>query len=224
MAYAVYGTGGFAREVMPLVCNVWKGTDASGPEVRAAKDFVFVDDAEDKPDTLQGYPVIDFADLSSDAHKHRSVVVAVGSGDVRRKLEDRCIAVGIAIRSVIAPTAKLLSSVELGAGTVLCDYVVLTANISIGRSFQANLFSYVGHDCVIGDYVTFAPRVSCNGNVHIGDNVYVGTGAVIIQGAPDKPLTIGEGAIVGMGSVVTKPVPPRTLVAGNPARAIRTLD
>jgi acetyltransferase-like isoleucine patch superfamily enzyme len=77
---------------------------------------------------------------------------------------------------------------------------------------------------VIGDYVTFAPRVSCNGNVHVGNHAYIGTGAMIIQGTHESPLTIGEGAIVGMGSVVTKPVEPYTLVAGSPARFVRTLE
>jgi acetyltransferase-like isoleucine patch superfamily enzyme len=93
-------------------------------------------------------------------------------------------------------------------------------NARIGRFFHGHLYSYVEHDCVIGDFVTFAPRVSCNGNVHIGDHAYIGTGAVIRQGNPDKPLIIGEGAVVGMGAVVTKDVEPFTTVVGNPARPL----
>src|SRR3546814_2546611 len=59
------------------------------------------------------------------------------------------------------------------------------------------------HDCVIGDYVTFAPGVRCNGNIRIGDRAYIGSGAVIRQN-----LTIGADAVVGMGAIVTKDVPP----------------
>ena len=54
--------------------------------------------------------------------------------------------------------------------------------------------------------------------VTIGDNVWIGTGAVIFPG-----VTIGDGSIVAMGSVVMTDVPGNTMVAGNPARQVRTL-
>jgi acetyltransferase-like isoleucine patch superfamily enzyme len=93
--------------------------------------------------------------------------------------------------------------------------VTFTSNIKVGRCFHANLYSYVEHDCVIGDFVTFAPGVHCNGNVRIGDYAYIGSGAIIKQG-----LTIGRGATVGMGAIVTKDVPEGVTVVGNPARIL----
>jgi acetyltransferase-like isoleucine patch superfamily enzyme len=121
---------------------------------------------------------------------------------------------------VRATNAVVLDAVYVGEGAILCPFVTLTSNIRIGRQFHANLYSYVEHDCVVGDYVTFAPSVRCNGNVVIEDHVYVGTGAMIKQGRPDCPLVIGRGAVVGMGAVVTRSVPPGVTVVGNPARLL----
>ena len=75
--------------------------------------------------------------------------------------------------------------------------MTLTSDIKIGQHFHANIYSYVAHDCVIGDYVTFAPNVKCNGNIIIEDHAYIGTGAVLKQGTPDNPLVISSGAVVG---------------------------
>jgi acetyltransferase-like isoleucine patch superfamily enzyme/GT2 family glycosyltransferase len=54
--------------------------------------------------------------------------------------------------------------------------------------------------------------------VILGDDVWVGGGAIILKG-----VTIGDRSIVAAGSVVTRAVPPDTIVAGNPARVVRTL-
>jgi len=113
-----------------------------------------------------------------------------------------------------------MDNIELAAGAALSPFVSITSNIKIGKCFHANLYSYVEHDCVIGDYVTFAPGVKCNGNIHIEDHAYIGSGAVIKQGTPDQPLVIGKGAVVGMGAVVTKSVPAGVTVVGNPARIL----
>ena len=115
----------------------------------------------------------------------------------------------------------ILDQVELAEGSILCPFVTLTSNIKIGKSFQANIYSYVAHDCQIGNYVTFAPSVKCNGNVIIEDHAYIGTGAVIKQGRPDRPLVIGRGAVIGMGAVVTKDVLPGSVMVGNPARPMQ---
>ena len=119
---------------------------------------------------------------------------------------------------VTAANVVQMDDVQLGVGAVLSPFVTLTSNVRIGRHFHANLYSYVEHDCVVGDFVTFAPRVHCNGNVVIEDHAYIGTGAILKQGQPGKPLVIGRGAVVGMGAVVTKSVAAGATVVGNPAR------
>lgn len=54
--------------------------------------------------------------------------------------------------------------------------------------------------------------------VVIGDDVWIGTGAVVLKG-----VTIGDRAVIAARSVVTADIPPDSVAAGNPARVIRTL-
>ena len=79
------------------------------------------------------------------------------------------------------------------------------------------MYAYVAHDCVLGNYVTLSPGVKCNGNVKIGDNVFIGAGAIIRPGNGDSPLTIGDGAFIGMGTLITRDVEPYARVL--PARS-----
>ena len=217
MRFAIYGIGGFGREIAPIASALAQTEPSDSCPV------IFVNDQANGPSDCNGLPVIGFADLSAPAHRDRAVIAAVGDGRTRAHLEQRCEAAGLRIGTLQAPTARVLEGNEIGRGAVLCDFTMVTANAKIGKSFQANIYSYVAHDCIIGDYVTFAPRVSCNGTIEVGDFAYVGTGATFVQGTAQRPLRIGEGAFVGMGAVVTKAVEPYTLVAGNPARVIRSL-
>ena len=54
------------------------------------------------------------------------------------------------------------------------------------------------------------------GPIAIGDDVWIGTGAMILSG-----VTVGQGAVIAAGSVVTKNVEPYAIVGGVPARLIR---
>lgn len=211
ISLAIFGASGFGREVLPIVR---RDLPAS-----SELEIVFVDDRPTNGH-LNGCAVLSYGAWIARERLRRRVIVAVGDGRVRAQLVARCESDGIEIADVRASTAIVMDEVQIGPGAVLCDHVILTSNIQIGRGFQANLYSYVGHDCRIGDFVTFAPAVKCNGNVVIEDHAYIGAGAVIKQGRPGRPLVIGQGAVVGMGAVVTRDVPAGTTVVGNPARPL----
>ena len=212
--YAVFGASGCGRGVLPLVRQQLKSDLATG-----LADLVFVDDQPIAP-VVNGERVLTYAQWMAEPASSRHINVAIANSAVRQKLVQRCATNGVRFFEVRAINVVQLDEVQLGEGAVLCPFVTLTSNIRIGRHFHANLYSYVEHDCVIGDFVTFAPGVMCNGNVHIEDHAYIGAGAVIKQGLPDAPLVIGRGAVVGMGAVVTKSVPREHTVAGNPARPL----
>lgn len=199
--YAVYGTGGCARGIMPLVRSAFPTAD-----------HVFVDDHH-TDGWVNGTAVIGFNRLAET--ERAAALIAVAAPATRRMLVERCRSAGISFFGVAALDLFVMDDVTWGEGCVFSPRVTLTSNIRIGAHFHCNLHSYVEHDCRIGDFVTFGPGVRCNGNVTIGDAAYIGSGAMIRQG-----ITIGAGAVVGMGAVVVRDVPPGATVAGNPARLL----
>lgn len=109
--------------------------------------------------------------------------------------------------------------------------------ISIGDNSSIGADSWVANDTVIGNDVMMAPCVTILSSSHkfdsvdlpmrqqgalpskrvtIGDDVWIGTQAILLPG-----VSIGNHSIIGAGSVVTKNVPDWAIVAGNPARLIR---
>jgi sugar O-acyltransferase (sialic acid O-acetyltransferase NeuD family) len=209
---AIFGASGFGREVMPLARLQWADSGE-------ASQLVFVDDTP-PVSTLNGHPVMTYADWLTLPAQSRFINIAIANSNVRQNLVERCLKDGVKFFEVRATNVVQMDNVQIDEGAILSPFVTLTSNIRIGKHFQANLYSYVAHDCVIGDYVTFAPSVKCNGNVVIEDHAYIGTGAIIKQGEPGRPLVIGRGAVVGMGAVVTKSVAPGVTVIGNPARPL----
>lgn len=99
---------------------------------------------------------------------------------------------------------------------------------------------YIGNYCSIGNDVKFllsaehrldtvstfpfrarmgagdAKEALSKGNIIVGDDVWIGEGAIILSGSH-----IGQGAVIAAGSVVTKDVPPYAIAAGVPAKVIR---
>ncbi len=91
-------------------------------------------------------------------------------------------------------------------------------------------------DIFVGDSVMFGPNVTVataghpvlpelrrkptqfNLPVRIGENVWIGAGAVILPG-----VTIGANSVIGAGSVVTKDIPANVVAVGNPCRVLRKI-
>ena len=213
--YAIIGAGGYGREIMPLARAFLNPSLSAGES-----ELFFVVEGEIPSREVNGFPVLsmeNFLALPGELHFN----VAIGASEVRERIAYLCEGRGASPFQVIAENVVIMDGNEIGSGAVLSPFVTVTSNAKIGKYFHANIYSYVAHDCVIGDFVTFAPSVRCNGNVSIGDHAYIGTGAIIKPGKAGTPLVIGEGAIVGMGAVVTKDVAPYSTVIGNPARPIQ---
>ena len=211
--YGINGSSGCGRSVMPVARQqlASKGVDPGR--------LVFVDDAS-TDESINGHRVLAYNDFVNEEASDRFVAIAISDSQDRERLAATCSADQISAWTVRADNVVVMDDVEIGEGALLSPFVTITSNIRIGRFFHANLYSYVEHDCRIGDYVTFAPGVKCNGNVVIEDHATIGSGAILRQGKPGSPLRIGRGAVVGMGAVVTGDVAAGVTVVGNPARSM----
>ena len=210
---AIYGGGGFAREVAWLVesCN------QEAPRYRVV---CFIDDDTDKQGRLlNGIPVVSLAEARR-RHPAARVVSGIGWPRPRQTTSEKAAAAGFQFETIIHPRVERSRWIEIGEGVVICAGCILTTNIRLGRQVQINLDCTIGHDVIIADYATLAPGVHVSGCVHIGERVYIGTGATIINGTLEAPLEIGNDAIIGAGACVTKSIPPGVTAVGVPARPL----
>lgn len=110
------------------------------------------------------------------------------------------------------------------------------SNVHLGNHVYANFnltlvddgHIYIGDDTMIAPNVTIATAghpinaklrkrgFQYNADVHIGKNVWIGAGAVVLPG-----VTIGDNTVIGAGTVVTKDIPSNVIAVGNPCRVLR---
>ncbi|WP_026889257.1 maltose acetyltransferase domain-containing protein [Clostridium beijerinckii] len=112
-------------------------------------------------------------------------------------------------------------------------------NVHIGNCFYANFNLVIVDDIdvYIGEHVMIAPNVTITPTGHpvdpdlrkpgtqfsipvkIGNNVWIGSNAVILPG-----VTIGDNSVIGAGSVVTHDIPENVVAVGNPCRVLREIN
>lgn len=121
----------------------------------------------------------------------------------------------------LRPNAKIKIGQDTGiSGASICAAI----SIEIGRS------CLIGANVIISDsdFHSLSPNNRRHNSAYtdikadpilIGDNVFIGTGAIILKG-----VTIGNNSIVGAGAVVTKSIPDNAIYAGNPAKIISFLQ
>ncbi len=122
--------------------------------------------------------------------------------------------------------------VSIGRHTYINRYVTLGTNLcKIGRFCSIGSYSNIGAGPHPLDLLSTSPstyksgRGICSqtyfdeisaGHTVIGNDVWIGSGAVILAG-----VKVADGAVVGANSVVTKDIEPYSIVAGSPAKHIK---
>lgn len=191
MKKILVGNGGHAREVMAQM---------------GVKLTRFVDDKYVTEDTQ---PI-----SSIDPTKHIAMVAVANSKDrfdiVQRLPKE------LKYFTFIHPTAIIMENVEIGDGSFIGAYSILTTNIKIGKHSILNRSNHVGHDCFIGDYFSAMPGAIVSGNVTINDVVYLGNNSSI-----KEKLLVHSLSTIGMNGAVVKNIEESGTYVGVPVKKIK---
>lgn len=207
----VVGAGGFGREVLDVI-------DSINVVHRKYRLRGVVDDnpSQTNLELLEHRKIAYLGateDLLSSKADPCAYVVGIGGGTPRRILADKFDSAGFMATTLVHPSATMGYDVEVGRGSVICAGVRLTTNIRLGQHVHLNLNVTVGHDTVIGDFVSANPLASISGDCVIEDGVQIGVSGVVLNG-----LTVGSNSVVGGSACVVRDVPPDVVVKGVPAK------
>ncbi|SDW23627.1 NeuD/PglB/VioB family sugar acetyltransferase [Lysobacter enzymogenes] len=198
---ALYGSGGFAREVLMLLEDL-----GLGERVMA----LYESDDLWKERIVSG---INTQPISRFDPATTELVLAVGSPQARRKMH-ASLPADTRYPTLVHPDARVHRSTSVGEGSIICAGSIVTCDIVIGRQVQLNLATTVGHDCRLEDFVTTAPAVNISGNCVLGTGSYFGTNACLRE-----KINVAADAVVGMGAVVVGDLAePGGIYVGSPAR------
>lgn len=198
---ALYGSGGFAREILMLLEDMGLGDRVTA---------LYESDDIWNERVVAGIatrPISRFDPAATD------LVIAVGSPQARRKMQ-ASLPVQTRYPTLVHPDARVHRSSSVGEGSIICAGSIVTCDIVIGRQVNLNLSTTVGHDCRLEDFVTTAPGVNISGNCVLGAGSYFGTNSCLRE-----KVRVAADAIVGMGAVVLGDLPEAGGVyVGSPAR------
>ena len=176
MKRALIGFGGHAREVMSQM---------------GLKLTCFVDDE---------FLVEGCKPLSTFHHNDYAIMIAISDSKERSKIVER-LPKETTYFTFIHPTALIMDDVNIGIGSFVGAYSILTSNIKIGSHAILNRSNHIGHDTMIGDFFSAMPGSIVSGNVTIGNNVYLGTNSSIRE-----KLTITDNVTIGLNTGIVKSI------------------
>ena len=177
MKKALFGYGGHAREVSSqMKCDV----------------TFFVDDLYTNDFTLP---------ISSFDPNEYEMMIAVADSTHRKNIQ-KSLPKETKYFTFIHPTSLILdNNIEIGEGSFIGAYSILTTNIKLGKHTILNRMNQIGHDTLVGDFFSAMPGSIVSGNVTIGDCVYLGTNSSIRE-----KIKITDNVTVGLNTGIVKDI------------------
>jgi len=206
---AIYGAGGFGKEVACLI----KVINQKEPTWNLVG---FFDDGKEKGIKVSHYGNVlgGLAELN-EWDTPIDIAIAIGSSIIVQKIVQSVSNPLVSFPNIIHPSFYMADkeSFIIGKGNIIQRNCSVSCDVSIGDFNVFNGAVSMGHDDKIGSFNTFMPGVRVSGEVTVGNENFFGVGSIILQ-----QICIGTNIRLGAGSVLmTKPKDGK-LYIGNPAK------
>lgn len=207
---AVYGAGGFGREVAGGIRRINRENDEQWELVG------FFDDNKPVGTQISHYGKVlgGLSELNAQTEP-LAIALAIGDPGARMKIQKGIINPNIFFPNLIAPSFRILDpqTFKIGEGNIIQDGCSATCDVAIGSFNVLNGSNVLGHDVEVGDYNVMMPGVRLSGEVKVGNGNMFGVDSVVLQ-----RIKVGNDVTLGAGSVLmTKPKDGLTYI-GVPAK------
>lgn len=209
MKIAIYGAGGFGKEVACLINRI----NANGGDWQL---IGFFDDSKQPGMKVSRYgTVLGGLDALADVTEPLAIALAINDNKVVQRIRESINNANISFPNLIDPSLFLVDeqTVKMGEGNVIQNHCMISCDVTIGSFNLINDHVVIGHDNVIGDYNGLMPGAHLSGGVTIGDNNLLGVASVVLQG-----MTIGNGVTLAANSVLMTLPRNHSTYLGVPAR------
>lgn len=208
---AIYGAGGFGREVFHLIGLINKRENRYNV-------IGFFDDGKEKG-SHNGYaPILGGMDELNAWPTPLSIVFAIGSPRTLKLLTSKVVNPLIDFPNIIAPDIVSYGNVEekLGHGNVVCLGCVLSCDVKLGNFNMLNGFITVGHDTRLGNCNVIMPGARISGEMVVGNGNLFGANSFVLQ-----QVKIGNDiTLTPCSALLRRPKDGNTYV-GNPATIMK---
>ena len=209
MNIAIYGAGGFGKEVACLIRRI----NAAGGDWHL---IGFCDDTKPAGTQVSSYgTVLGGMELLTKASEPLAVAIAINENRAVRRIRESISNPLITFPNLIAPSFKVLDdeTFTMGQGNIIQDGCSATCDVVVGSFNVLNGSNVLGHDVIVGDFNVLMPGVRLSGSVQMGHCNLLGVDSVVLQ-----KVQIGSHVTLGAGSVLmTKPKDGMTYI-GVPAK------
>lgn len=209
---AIFGAGGFGREVACLISRI----NENGGDWNLKG---FFDDTMNIGTQVSHYgQVLGGIDELNQWEHDLNIAIAVGAPESILLIKSKIVNPIIAFPNLIDPSFTIVDprSFKIGYGNVIQAGCSVSCDVEIGNFNVLNGDVAIGHNVIIGDYNVVMPAVRISGNVNIDRENLIGVGSIILQ-----HIKIGQNVRLGAGSVLlTKPKDGNTYI-GNPAKIFK---